>query len=89
MDKLTENILNRLTKLEKNSHPPINWEELIHSNIERIDKLEVDSSEFIEIIKHLVEEKKDLQKRLDVLEDVLHSYLPVIEKTKKQNNKEK
>ena len=39
----------------------------------------MDTHEFIEIIKHLVQEKKGMQKRLDVLEEILHSYLPVIE----------
>ena len=37
-----------------------------------------DNHEFMEIIKHLVREKKDLQERLDMMEEILHSYLPVI-----------
>ena len=44
----------------------------------------MDTHEFMEIIKHLVQEKKDLQKRLDIMEEILHSYLPTID-----NNKEK
>ena len=40
----------------------------------------MDSHEFMDIIKHLVREKKDLKKRLDMLEEILHSYLPVVEK---------
>ena len=40
----------------------------------------MENHEFMDIIKHLVQEKKDLQKRLDVLEEILHSYIPVIEK---------
>ena len=40
----------------------------------------MEAHEFMDIIKHLVQEKKDLQERLDVLEEILHSYLPVIEK---------
>ena len=40
----------------------------------------MENHEFMDIIKHLVQEKKDLQKRLDILEEILHSYLPVIEK---------
>ena len=40
----------------------------------------MENHEFMDIIKHLVQEKKDLQERLDVLEEILHSYLPVIEK---------
>ena len=69
----------RLRKLERDSHPPVNWKELIHSNIERIERLEMDSHEFMEILKHLVREKKDLQERLDVMEEILHSYIPIIE----------
>jgi hypothetical protein len=38
----------------------------------------MENYEFIEIIKHLVQEKKDLQKRLNILEEILHSYLPII-----------
>ena len=41
------------------------------------------SKEFIEIIKNLIQEKKELQKRLNLMEEILHSYLPVIEKDKK------
>ena len=40
----------------------------------------MENHEFMDIIKHLVQEKKDLQERLDVLEEILHSYLPVVEK---------
>ena len=36
--------------------------------------------EFIEIIKKLIEEKKELKKRIDVLEEILHSYIQTIEK---------
>ena len=79
-DSGQRNIEKRLKELEKNSHPPVNWRELIHSNIERIEQLEMDTHEFMEIIKHLVEEKKGLQKRLDVMEEILHSYIPIIEK---------
>ena len=76
----------RLRKLEKDSHPPVNWKELIHSNIERIDQLEMETHEFMEIIKHLVREKKDLQGRLDVMEEILHSYIPIIENKKGESN---
>jgi|TARA_Y100000310_G_C20297363_1_gene630056 hypothetical protein len=44
----------------------------------------MENYEFINIIKHLVQEKKDLQKRLDILEEILHSYIPVIEKKEKE-----
>ena len=43
----------------------------------------MENYELMEILKHLVQEKKDLQKRLDVLEEILHSYLPIIEKDEK------
>jgi len=42
----------------------------------------MDTHEFMEIIKHLVREKKDLQERLDVMEEILHSYIPIIENKK-------
>tara|TARA_Y100000310_G_C20531392_1_gene738639 strand:- start:386 stop:505 length:120 start_codon:yes stop_codon:yes gene_type:complete len=39
----------------------------------------------MDIIKHLVREKKDLQERLDIMEEILHSYIPIIGE---DNNKE-
>ena len=42
----------------------------------------MDTHEFMEIIKHIVQEKKDLQKRLEIMEEILHSYIPVIDKDK-------
>ena len=47
----------------------------------------MENYEFMDIIKHLVQEKKDLQKRLDIMEEILHSYLPVIQTT--DNKKER
>ena len=79
-------IESRLTKLEKYSHPPVDWMELIQSNIERIDKLEMDTHEFMNIIKHLVQEKKDLQKRLDLMEEILTSYIPEIKKNEQKDS---
>jgi|TARA_R100001530_G_C4206961_1_gene126306 hypothetical protein len=40
--------------------------------------MKIDTHEFMNIIKHLVREKKDLQERLDMMEEILHSYLPII-----------
>ena len=80
------NMEKRIKALEKNSHTPVNWKELIHSNIERIEQLEMDTHEFMEILKHIVKEKKDLQKRLDVMEEILHSYIPIIENKGESNN---
>ena len=45
----------------------------------------MDNYEFMQILKHLVQEKKDLQKRLDVMEEILHSYIPIIEDKKKES----
>ena len=42
----------------------------------------MDNYEFIEILKHILKEKKDLQERLDIMEEILRSVLPVIEKEK-------
>jgi uncharacterized protein (UPF0335 family) len=80
------NIEKRLKELEMDSHPPVNWKELIHSNIERIEQLETDKHDFMEIIKHLVQEKKELQGRLDVMEEILHSYIPIIDNKKGESN---
>ena len=44
----------------------------------------MDTHEFMEILKHLVQEKRDLQKRLDIMEEILHSYLPTIENKEKK-----
>ena len=44
----------------------------------------METHEFMDIIKHLVQEKRDLQKRLDIMEEILHSYLPVIESKEKE-----
>ena len=75
---IIRDIKKRLVVLEKNSHPPVNWKELIHSNIERIERLEMDTHEIMEILKHLVEEKRELQSRLDIMEEILSNWLPVI-----------
>ncbi len=39
----------------------------------------MNDKEFLSIIHRLVEEKKDIQKRLDIVEEILHSYIPLIE----------
>ena len=44
----------------------------------------MDNYEFMEIIKHLVQEKKDLKKRLDIMEEILQSYIPEIGKDEQQ-----
>ena len=82
------NIAERLKRLEQDSHPPVNWKELIYTNIDRIDHLESDNERLIDIIISLTDEKKDLKERLNVMEEILHSYLPVIgekDKDEQQN----
>ena len=69
----------RLKKLEEDSHPPVNWKELIHSNIERIEDLESENEKLIDILIRVTDEKKKLKDRLDVMEEILHSYIPIIE----------
>ena len=44
----------------------------------------MDNHEFMDIIKNLVIEKKDLQERLYIMEEILHSYLPIIGKDSEQ-----
>ena len=69
----------RIERLEKDSHPPVNWKELIHSNIERIEDLESENEKLIDILIRVTDEKKKLKDRLDVMEEILHSYIPIIE----------
>ena len=71
-----------MKKLEQNSHPPVNWKELIHSNIERIEELESNNDRLIDIIKSLTDQKKELKNRLDVMEKILHSYIPIVDNNK-------
>ena len=40
--------------------------------------------EFVDIIKSLQEENRDLKKQVEVMEDILHSYLPIIENENKE-----
>ena len=52
-------------------------------NIEkRVNKLEMDNSDLMGIIKHLTADNKDLKKRIDILEEILSNWLPIIEKEK-------
>ena len=58
-----KDIEKRLKKLEQDSHPPVNWKELIHSNIERINELESVNDKLFDIIKSLTSEKKELKEK--------------------------
>ncbi|MAH51395.1 hypothetical protein CMI37_36605 [Candidatus Pacearchaeota archaeon] len=42
----------RIIELEKNSHPPVNWKELIQSNTARIEELENIKGEYEEPREH-------------------------------------
>jgi len=79
---MNKDIEKRLKKLEQNSHPPVNWKELIYANIERIEQLESENERLIDIIMSLTEEKKDLKERLNVMEKILHSYIPIVDNNK-------
>ena len=40
--------------------------------------------EFVGIIMSLQEENRELRKKVDIMEDILHSYLPIIENENKE-----
>ena len=42
-----------------------------------MSKMQVE--EFVEIIKRLIEENGELKRQVRVMEEILHSYLPIIE----------
>ena len=44
------------------------------------------SNEFIEIIKKLISENKELKGRIDIMEEILHSYLPIIERKEDESS---
>jgi tRNA 2-selenouridine synthase SelU len=56
----------------------------IERNTLLLEKETMDTHEFMGILKHLVQEKKDLQKRLDIMEEILHSYIPIINKDEEE-----
>ena len=39
----------------------------------------MDEQTAIEMIKHLLQENKELKEQLEIAESILHSYLPIIE----------
>ena len=72
----SKDIERRIKKLEEDSHPPVNWKELIHSNIERIEELEVVNDRLLDIIKSLTSEKKELKERVEILEKIIKDLFP-------------
>ena len=66
----------RLKELEKDSHPPVDWQELIFANIQRIDELEDTNSQLLDIIKNLTKEKKELKERVEIMEKIIEDTFP-------------
>ena len=66
----------RLKELEKDSHPPVDWQELIFANIQRIDELENANSQLLDIIKSLTKEKKELKERVEIMEKIIEDTFP-------------
>ena len=44
------------------------------------------SNEFVEIIKNLIRENAELKNRIDIMEEILHSYLPIIERKEDESS---
>ena len=38
----------------------------------------MDNNDLMEIIKHITADNKDLKKRIDILEEILSSFLPIV-----------
>ena len=51
-----------------------------HIFIERIEQLEIYNSDLIEIIKRLTADNKGLKERLEILEEILSNWLPIVGK---------
>tara|TARA_R100000742_G_C4179862_1_gene15344 strand:+ start:164 stop:409 length:246 start_codon:yes stop_codon:yes gene_type:complete len=66
----------RLKELERDSHPPVDWQELIFANIQRIDELEDTNSQLLDIIKNLTKEKKELKERVEIMEKIIKDTFP-------------
>tara|TARA_R100001594_G_scaffold3221_2_gene12323 strand:- start:31004 stop:31243 length:240 start_codon:yes stop_codon:yes gene_type:complete len=64
-------IEDRIKKLEKDSHPPVDWQELIYANIERIDHLEDTNEQLLDIIKHITRERKELKEKVELMEKII------------------
>ncbi len=73
MDK---EVNNRLNKLEKDSHPPVDWEKKIN----KMDDI------WKELYHRLVKDYIDVKKEIELLRTILHTYLPILEKNDKGGN---
>ena len=54
-----------------------------------VQNVVMSSFEFVEIIRNLIAENKELRARLDVTDEILHSYLPVIERKEDESKSER
>ena len=54
-----------------------------------VQNVVMSSFEFVEIIRNLIAENMDLRARLDVTDEILHSYLPVIERKEDESKSER
>ena len=46
----------------------------------------MDNNDLMEIIKHLTADNKNLKSRIDILEEILSNYLPVVGDNEEQNS---
>ena len=65
-----------MKNLEKDSHPPVDWQELIFANIERIEELEDANNQLLDIIKNLTRDKKELKERVEIMEVIISDIFP-------------
>ena len=56
----------------------------VWGEIERIEQLKMDNHVLMEIIKHITADNKDLKNRIDVLEEILSNWLPIVEKKEEE-----
>ena len=63
---------------------PTDYLELYAQNV-----VTMSSYEFIKIIRNLIEENRELRARLDVTDEILHSYLPIIERKEDASKSER
>ena len=63
---------------------PMDYLELYVQNV-----IVMSSYEFVAIIKNLIAENKELRERIDVTDEILHSYLPIIERKEDESKSER
>ena len=54
-----------------------------------VQNVVMSSFEFVAIIRNLIAENKELRARLDVTDEILHSYLPIIERKEDESKSER